>query len=131
MSCNDDEWRKRLTPRQYAILRENATERPWSSALNDEHRCGVFHCAACQAELFLSETKYDSHSGWPSFWQPLSGALGETRDTTHGMLRTAIHCVRCGGHLGHVFEDGPPPTGRRYCVNGEALRFVPAPESGP
>jgi len=130
MSCNDDEWRKRLTPRQYAILRKNATERPWSSALNDEHRHGVYHCAGCHAELFSSETKYASHSGWPSFWQPLPGALGETRDTSHGMLRIANHCARCGGHLGHVFDDGPPPTGLRYCVNGEALMFVPAQDTG-
>jgi len=130
MSCNDDEWRKRLTPRQYAILRENATERPWSSALNGEHRRGVYHCAGCHAELFSFETKYDSHSGWPSFWQSLTGVLGETRDTSHHMLRTAIHCARCGGHLGHVFPDGPPPTGLRYCVNGEALAFVPAQDTG-
>jgi len=130
MSCHDDQWRKRLTPRQYAILRENATERPWSSVLNHEHRRGMFHCAGCGAALFSSDTKYDSHSGWPSFWQSITGALGETRDTSHDMLRTANHCARCGGHLGHVFDDGPPPTGRRYCVNGEALVFVPAPESG-
>jgi len=130
MSCNDDEWRKRLTPRQYAILRENATERPWSSALNDEHRRGVYHCAGCHAALFPSATKYQSRSGWPSFWQSLPDAVGATCDTSHGMLRTANHCARCGGHLGHVFDDGPPPTGLRYCVNGDALRFVPAHQGG-
>jgi len=126
LPCHHDQWRKCLTPRQYAILRENATERPWSSALNDEHRRGVFHCVGCHAALFSSAAKYDSHSGWPSFWQPLAKTLGEIRDTSHGMLRTAVHCVQCGGHLGHVFPDGPPPTGLRYCVNGDALMFVPA-----
>jgi len=123
MSCNHHQWRARLTPQQYAILRENATEYPWSSVLNDEHRRGMFHCAGCEAALFSSAAKYDSHSGWPSFWQPLTNAVGETRDTSHGMLRTAIHCAQCGGHLGHVFDDGPPPTGLRYCVNGDALIF--------
>jgi len=124
VSC-ENEWRKRLTPWQYAILRENATERPWSSVLNDECRRGMFHCVGCHAELFLSAAKYDSHSGWPSFWQSVSDAVGETRDTAHGMLRIAIHCACCGGHLGHVFPDGPPPSGLRYCVNGDALVFVP------
>jgi len=126
MPCTDVEWRKRLTPSQYAILRENATERPWSSALNEEDRSGLFHCAGCHAALFSASAKYDSGSGWPSFWQPLAGALGETFDGSHGMHRTAIHCARCGGHLGHVFPDGPPPSGQRYCINGEALLFVPA-----
>jgi len=130
MSSIENDWRARLTPRQYAILRENATERPWSSALNDECRRGVFRCAGCDADLFLSATKYESHSGWPSFWQSLAGAVGETRDTSHGMLRTAIHCARCGGHLGHVFNDGPPPSGLRYCVNGDALAFILAQGEG-
>jgi len=125
MPCENPRWRAHLTPAQYAILRENATERPWSSALNDEDRRGIFDCAGCGAALFSSAAKYDSHSGWPSFCQALTGAVGETNDLSHGMRRTAIHCAGCGGHLGHVFEDGPPPSGLRYCVNGEVLVFVP------
>jgi len=108
----EDAWRKRLTPQQYAILRSHGTERPYSSALNQEHRRGVFVCAGCDAELFSSTTKYDSRTGWPSFWMPIrKDAVGERRDTSYGMVRTEIHCAHCGGHLGHVFPDGPPPTG--------------------
>jgi peptide-methionine (R)-S-oxide reductase len=122
----EEEWRSLLTPNQYAVLRESATERPYTSPLNDEHREGVFSCAGCDLDMFSSSTKFDSGTGWPSFWQPLPNAVGTERDTSLGMIRTSVHCVRCGGHLGHVFEDGPPPTGLRYCMNGLALKFVPA-----
>ena len=121
------DWRERLTPSQYRVLRQEGTERPYSSPLNDEHRAGTFACAGCGLPLFSSHTKFDSHTGWPSFWEPLAGAVGETRDTTFGMLRTAVHCHRCGGHLGHVFDDGPRPTGLRYCMNGVAMTFAAQP----
>jgi len=123
---SDAEWRKLLTPGQYAVLRQDGTEAPFTSPLLNEHRTGLFSCAGCARDLFSSITKFDSHTGWPSFWAPLDGAVGETRDTTLGMVRTAVHCNRCGGHLGHVFDDGPKPTGLRYCMNGVALKFVPA-----
>jgi peptide-methionine (R)-S-oxide reductase len=122
----DEEWRKLLTPNQFAILREEATERPFTSPLNREHRKGVFHCAGCDQPLFASDVKFDSGTGWPSFWQPLPNAVGTTDDLSFGTQRTAVHCRRCGGHLGHVFEDGPKPTGLRYCINGLALTFVAA-----
>jgi peptide-methionine (R)-S-oxide reductase len=118
-----DEWKKILTPNQFKVLREAATERPYSSPLNDEHRHGIFSCAGCDLDLYSSETKFESGTGWPSFYQPLANAVGTTRDTTFGMVRTAVHCHRCGGHLGHVFEDGPKPTGLRYCMNGLAMKF--------
>jgi peptide-methionine (R)-S-oxide reductase len=122
-----EEWRKRLTPAQYGVLRKHDTERPFTSPLNREKRAGVFSCAGCDLPLFASETKYDSGTGWPSFWQPLDKAVGTSQDRTIPlMLRTEVHCRRCGGHLGHVFSDGPPPTGLRYCINGVALKFMPS-----
>lgn len=121
----DAEWRKMLTADQYAVLREAATERPFTSPLLHEERHGVFGCAGCDLDLFSSSTKFDSGTGWPSFWAPLERAVGTTRDTLFGMVRTAVHCSRCGGHLGHVFDDGPQPTGLRYCMNGLALTFKP------
>jgi peptide-methionine (R)-S-oxide reductase len=119
------EWRNMLTPAQYAVLRESSTERPYTSPLNDEHRRGNFACAGCDQEAFSSTTKFDSRTGWPSFWAALDKAIGTTRDTTLGMTRIAVHCSRCGGHLGHVFNDGPKPTGLRYCMNGVAMTFKP------
>src|ERR1700716_1617953 len=122
----DAEWRAQLTPQQYEILRKEGTERPGSSPLLKEHRKGTFACAGCDLPLFSSETKFESGTGWPSFYQPLENAVGKTEDRTFGMLRTEIHCRRCGGHLGHVFDDGPKPTGLRYCMDGFALLFHPA-----
>ena len=122
---SDQEWRQELTPEQYRVLRREDTERPFTSPLNDEHRAGVFACAGCRLDLFSSKTKFDSGTGWPSFWAPLQNAVGTTSDSSFGMVRTAVHCRRCGGHLGHVFEDGPRPTGLRYCMNGLALKFKP------
>jgi len=121
----DAEWRKLLTPQQYNILREAGTERPFSSPLDHEKRTGMYICAACKLPLFSSQTKYDSGTGWPSFWKPLDKAIETSSDTTLGMTRNEVHCHRCGGHLGHVFDDGPPPTGLRYCMNGDAMIFLP------
>jgi peptide-methionine (R)-S-oxide reductase len=126
VSHTDAEWRKLLTPAQYNILREGGTERPFSSPLLNEHRNGVFACAGCDLDLFSSKTKFDSGTGWPSFWAPLKGAVATSRDVSYGMIRTEVHCSRCGGHLGHVFDDGPQPTGLRYCMDGLALTFKPA-----
>ena len=123
---SDAEWRKLLTPDQYAVLRHEATERPFTSPLLHEERRGTFACAGCHLDVFSSTTKFESHTGWPSFWAPLEMAVGTTRDTSFGTVRTAVHCRRCGGHLGHVFDDGPKPTGLRYCMNGIALTFKPA-----
>jgi peptide-methionine (R)-S-oxide reductase len=120
----DAQWRGKLTPGQYAVLRQRSTERPWSSPLNKEHRKGTFLCAGCDQRLFSSATKFDSRTGWPSFWRPLPGAIGTSTDHDIGYPRTEVHCARCGGHLGHVFDDGPKPTGKRYCMNGVAMRFV-------
>ena len=122
----EDEWRALLTPEQFHVLREAGTEYPGSSPLLEEHREGVFTCAGCGQDLFSSQTKYDSRTGWPSFWAPLEGAVGTAADNSQGMVRIEAHCSRCGGHLGHVFNDGPRPTGLRYCMNGVAMGFRPA-----
>jgi peptide-methionine (R)-S-oxide reductase len=121
----DEEWRKQLTPAAYAVLRHQGTEPPFTSPLNREKRSGTFLCAGCGQALFSSGDKFDSGTGWPSFVRPLAGAVGIQTDESHGMVRTEVHCARCGGHLGHVFEDGPRPTGERYCMNGVALDFRP------
>ncbi|OZI30528.1 peptide-methionine (R)-S-oxide reductase [Bordetella genomosp. 10] len=119
----DAEWRAMLTGPQYAVLRREGTERPYSSPLNDEHRPGIFSCAGCQLALFSSKTKFDSGTGWPSFWRPLDNAVRTHEDRSFGMVRSAVSCSSCGGHLGHVFDDGPRPTGLRYCMNGVAMTF--------
>ena len=123
---SDAEWRRRLTREQYHILRGKGTEVPFSSPLLKEHRRGVFACAADGNRLYSSDTKYDSKTGWPSFWKPLPGAIATGTDWDAGYPRTEVHCARCGGHLGHVFDDGPKPTGKRYCMNGAVLVFRPA-----
>jgi peptide-methionine (R)-S-oxide reductase len=123
VTYTDAEWKKRLTPAQYAILRKEGTERPYSSLLNDEHRKGTFACAACTNDLYASGTKFDSGTGWPSFYQPLAGGIETSTDFKLGYPRTEVHCADCGGHLGHVFKDGPKPTGLRYCMNGDAMTF--------
>ena len=125
-TLSDDQWRKRLSPLAYRVLRQQATERAFTSPLNKEHRAGTFRCAGCDQNLFSSRTKFDSGTGWPSFWAPLPRAVGTSRDFDLGYPRTEVHCSRCGGHLGHVFDDGPRPTGKRYCMNGVALSFVAA-----
>jgi peptide-methionine (R)-S-oxide reductase len=122
---SDEAWRRQLTPAQYDVLRGHGTERAFSSPLDREKRAGTFVCAGCGQELFSSETKFDSGTGWPSFWQPLPGAVGTSIDRSFFMVRTEVHCARCGGHLGHIFDDGPEPTGLRYCINGAAMHFVP------
>ena len=124
-TLTDAQWRAKLTPQQYAVLRQESTERPRSSPLNKEHRPGTFACAGCALPLFSSSTKFDSGTGWPSFWKPLDKAVATRTDRTFGMARTEVHCRRCGGHLGHVFNDGPQPTGLRYCMNGLSLQFTP------
>ncbi|RZI40311.1 peptide-methionine (R)-S-oxide reductase [Herbaspirillum sp. HC18] len=121
----DGEWRKLLSPAQFRVLRQAGTEMPFSSPLNREKRAGEFTCAGCGLPLFSSETKFDSGTGWPSFWQPLENAVRTRTDSAFGITRVEVLCRRCGGHLGHVFEDGPPPTGLRYCMNGVAMNFTP------
>jgi peptide-methionine (R)-S-oxide reductase len=122
----ESEWQKRLTPQQFRILRQQGTEPPFTSPLNAEYRQGTYACVGCGLPLFHAKTKFDSGTGWPSFYTTLTGAVGTRVDTSHFMARTEVHCQRCGGHLGHVFNDGPPPTGLRYCINGIALKFLPA-----
>ena len=122
---SDDEWRKSLDPLQYQVLRKHGTERAGTSPLNYEKRTGQYDCAACGQPLFESSTKYESGSGWPSFFRPLPNAVATTTDRSHGMTRVEVHCGNCGGHLGHVFDDGPQPTGQRYCMNGLSLKFEP------
>lgn len=124
-TLTEEEWRQRLTPEQYAILREHATERPGTCALNFEKRAGSFSCAGCGQTLFVSNSKFESGTGWPSFNDPVEGTIATSVDRSHGMIRIEAHCSNCGGHLGHVFEDGPPPTGLRYCINGIVLDFQP------
>ncbi|MCB2105902.1 MAG: peptide-methionine (R)-S-oxide reductase MsrB [Rhodobacteraceae bacterium] len=123
---SEAEWRRLLSPAQYRVLREEDTERAFTSPLNDEHRDGTFHCAGCDLPLYASATKYDSGTGWPSFWKPLDNAVATRADWGILGRRTEVHCRRCGGHLGHVFNDGPKPTGKRYCMNGLPLTFRPA-----
>ncbi len=123
---SDAEWKKLLSPAAYDVLRHEGTERPYTSPLNNEKRDGIFACAGCGLDLYASSTKYESHTGWPSFWRPLPNAIGTSTDRKIGVVRIEVHCRRCGGHLGHVFDDGPPPTGKRYCMNGVAMRFKPA-----
>jgi peptide-methionine (R)-S-oxide reductase len=123
---SDAEWRKRLSPQAYAVLRKASTERAGTSPLNHEKRKGTFRCGGCDLPVYSSAAKYESGTGWPSFFKPLPNAIGTRDDNTLFARRTEVHCRRCGGHLGHVFDDGPPPTGKRYCMNGAALKFVPA-----
>ena len=123
-----EEWKKTLTPEQYYVLREHGTERAGTSPLDKNYAAGMYNCAGCDLPLYPSETKFDSGTGWPSFWKAVDGAVGTTVDNSFFMVRTEVHCRRCGGHLGHVFEDGPKPTGLRYCMNGVAMKFVPKAE---
>ena len=126
VALSETEWRQKLTPEQFNVLRKHATERPGTSPLNQEKRPGTFVCAGCGKELFATDTKFESGTGWPSFFAPLDKAIGTTADRSLFMARTEVHCADCGGHLGHVFEDGPRPTGLRYCMNGAAMTFKPA-----
>lgn len=125
VTLSEDEWRRRLTPQQFRVLRGEGTERPRSSPLNDEHRAGTYLCAGCDLPVYRSQDKFESGTGWPSFVRPIAGNIGTRPDNTLFATRTEVHCRRCGGHLGHVFEDGPPPTGQRFCMNGVAMKFAP------
>jgi peptide-methionine (R)-S-oxide reductase len=125
LTRSEEEWRRLLTPEQYAVMRGHGTEAPYSCALNQEKRPGTFRCAGCGQRLFASRQKFESGTGWPSFSDPIEGAVETSPDTSYGMLRTEVHCSRCGSHVGHVFEDGPPPTQLRYCINGVAMQFEP------
>lgn len=127
LTLTEAEWRKRLSASQFHVLREHGTEAPHSSPLDREKRRGTFHCAGCDEPLFASETKFDSGTGWPSFYKPLDGRIGTSEDRSFFMVRIEVHCANCGGHLGHVFDDGPAPTGLRYCMNGISLNFRPSP----
>ena len=120
----DAEWRELLSEKQFYVLRKHGTERPYTSPLNNNKAAGLYHCAGCDLAIYSSETKYDSGTGWPSFWAALDDAVGTTTDYLIGYPRTEVHCRRCGGHLGHIFDDGPPPTGKRHCINGVALKFA-------
>ncbi|MEO3432632.1 peptide-methionine (R)-S-oxide reductase MsrB [Inquilinus sp. CAU 1745] len=131
VSHTEEEWRELLTDAEYRVLRDHGTERSGSSPLNQEHRAGIFICAGCNQPVYSSETKFESGTGWPSFYAPIEGGVGTSEDRKLFMVRTEVHCSRCGGHLGHVFEDGPPPTGLRYCMNGVAMDFVPEGEPMP
>ena len=127
VSLSEAQWRSKLTKSEFYVLRQEGTERPYSSPLNEEKRAGVFVCAGCGNALYSSKTKYDSGTGWPSFWAPVDkGAVGTSRDFKLGYPRTEVHCADCGGHLGHIFSDGPRPTGKRHCINGVAMDFRPA-----
>lgn len=125
LQLSEEDWRQRLSPGAFQVLRKHGTERAGTSPLNMEKRAGVFHCAGCDQALFASGTKFESGTGWPSFWEPLEGAVGETEDRSFFMVRVEVHCSNCGGHLGHVFPDGPRPTGQRYCMNGVSMTFKP------
>ena len=127
---SDEEWRRILPPEQYRGLREHGTDRAGTGALLGEHRPGTFRCAGCAQPLFKADRKFESGTGWPSFFAPLEGSIGTSTDNSFFMARTEVHCTRCGGHLGHVFPDGPPPTGLRYCINGVALTFEPEGRTG-
>jgi peptide-methionine (R)-S-oxide reductase len=126
IAYSEAKWRQLLTPEQFQVLRAQGTEPPFSSSLNKEYAAGTYLCAGCDLAVFASDTKFDSGTGWPSFWAPIEGNVGRSVDNSWLMTRTEVHCRRCGGHLGHVFEDGPPPTGLRYCINGVALKFMPS-----
>ncbi|HEX2941579.1 MAG TPA: peptide-methionine (R)-S-oxide reductase MsrB [Rhodopila sp.] len=130
LTLSDEEWRQRLDPAQYQVLRKHGTERAGTSPLDREKRHGTFLCAGCRQKLFSSDTKFDSGTGWPSFFEPLEGGVGTSEDRSFFMTRTEVHCANCGGHLGHVFPDGPAPTGLRYCMNGVAMTFEPDGETG-
>lgn len=130
LTLSEEEWHRRLDPAQFQVLRKHGTERAGTSPLNREKRRGKFLCAGCQQQLFASDTKFESGTGWPSFFKPLEGGVGTSEDRSFFMTRTEVHCANCGGHLGHVFPDGPPPTGLRYCMNGVAMTFHPEDETG-